>query len=101
MNKLELVDHVAKATDLPKDKAAEALEAVLNSIEKTLKRGEEVRLVGFGTLRPKRAPKGAQGAKVRGVTKEGVRILESKTRAKHFSAKEIREAVTAVRAKKA
>jgi DNA-binding protein HU-beta len=64
MNKLELVDHVAAAADLTKVKAAEALEAVLDGIEKTLKKGEEVRLVGFGTfsVRERAAGKGRNPA---------------------------------------
>ncbi len=50
MNKLELVDHIATEADLTKVSAAAALEAVLEGIVKTLKKGEEVRLVGFGTF---------------------------------------------------
>ena len=64
MNKLELVDHVADAADLTKVKASEALDAVLDGIEKTLKKGEEVRLVGFGTfsVRERAAGKGRNPA---------------------------------------
>jgi len=64
MNKLELVDHVAGAADITKVKAAEALDAVLDGIEKTLKKGEEVRLVGFGTfsVRERAAGKGRNPA---------------------------------------
>jgi DNA-binding protein HU-beta len=64
MNKLELVDHVASTADLTKVKAAEALDAVLDGIEKTLKKGEEVRLVGFGTfsIRERAAGKGRNPA---------------------------------------
>ena len=64
MNKLELVDHVAGAADLTKVKAAEALDAVLDGIERTLKKGEEVRLVGFGTfsVRERAAGKGRNPA---------------------------------------
>jgi DNA-binding protein HU-beta len=50
MNKLELVEHVAGELDLSKAKAAEAVEAVLDGIAKAMKKGEEVRLVGFGTF---------------------------------------------------
>jgi DNA-binding protein HU-beta len=64
MNKLELVDHIAGAADLTKVKAQEALDAVLEGIEKTLKKGEEVRLVGFGTfsVRERAAGKGRNPA---------------------------------------
>jgi DNA-binding protein HU-beta len=50
MNKLELVDHIATEAELTKVSAAAALEAVLEGIISTLKKGEEVRLVGFGTF---------------------------------------------------
>lgn len=50
MNKMDLIDAVAGETDLPKAKAAEAVDAVFASIEKALKTKQEVRLVGFGTF---------------------------------------------------
>ncbi len=50
MNKLELVDHIAAEAELTKVAAAKALEAVLEGIEMALEKGEEVRLVGFGTF---------------------------------------------------
>ena len=64
MNKLELVEHIATTAELTKVSAAEALEAMLGGIEKTLKKGEEVRLVGFGTfsVRERSAGKGRNPA---------------------------------------
>jgi hypothetical protein len=53
------------------------------------------------SIRPKltgKAAKASRRPKVVGVTKDGVRILASKGKATHFTAKEIREAVAAVRA---
>ncbi|HVM77971.1 MAG TPA: HU family DNA-binding protein [Stellaceae bacterium] len=50
MNKNELVDSVAAATELTKADAAKAVDAVFDSITRSLKKGEEVRLVGFGTF---------------------------------------------------
>ena len=50
MNKMELVEHVASEMDLSKAKAAEAIDAVLDGITKAVKKGDEVRLVGFGTF---------------------------------------------------
>ena len=50
MNKMDLIAAVAAQTDMPKAKAAEAVEAVLGAIGKALTGGEEVRLVGFGTF---------------------------------------------------
>jgi DNA-binding protein HU-beta len=64
MNKLELVDHIAAEAELTKVSAAAALEAVLDGILKTLKKGDEVRLVGFGTfsVRERAAGKGRNPA---------------------------------------
>lgn len=50
MNKMELVEHIASATDSSKAIATAALEAALEGITEALKKGEEVRLVGFGTF---------------------------------------------------
>ena len=50
MNKNELVDAVAADTDLKKSDADKAVDAVFNCIMKSLKLGNEVRLVGFGTF---------------------------------------------------
>ncbi len=75
MNKLELVDHIASEAELTKVAAAKALEAALEGIEKTLKKGEEVRLVGFGTfsVRERAAGKGRNPA-----TGEDIKIAASK-----------------------
>lgn len=50
MNKSELIDAVAEAAGLTKTDAAKAVEAVFDSVSGALKRGDEVRLVGFGTF---------------------------------------------------
>jgi DNA-binding protein HU-beta len=50
VNKNELVDAVAAVTELTKADAAKAVDAVFDSITKSLKKGHEVRLVGFGTF---------------------------------------------------
>ena len=50
MNKNELVDAVATATDLKKSEAVKAVDSVFESIAAALKKGDEVRLVGFGTF---------------------------------------------------
>ncbi|MGO4869809.1 MAG: HU family DNA-binding protein [Roseiarcus sp.] len=64
MNKLELVEHIAKEAELTKVSAAAALEATLDGIAKSLKKGDEVRLVGFGTfsVRERAAGKGRNPA---------------------------------------
>ncbi len=50
MNKMELIAAVAEATDLPKTKTADVVDALFTTIEKALKKKQEVRLVGFGTF---------------------------------------------------
>jgi len=75
MNKLELVDHIATEAELTKVSAAAALEAMLEGIVKTLRKGEEVRLVGFGTfsVRERAAGKGRNPA-----TGKEIKIAASK-----------------------
>lgn len=41
---------MAKAADITKAQAGSAVDSVLDSIEKSLKKGESVILVGFGTF---------------------------------------------------
>ena len=50
MNKNELVSAVADAAGLSKGDAQSAIEAVFDTITKELKKGGDVRLVGFGNF---------------------------------------------------
>lgn len=50
MNKNELIAEVSKKADITKAKAAEAIDAFIECISKSLSKGDEVRLVGFGTF---------------------------------------------------
>jgi DNA-binding protein HU-beta len=50
MNKSEMIDHIATQADISKAAAGRALEAVIGGIQTTLKRGQSVSLVGFGTF---------------------------------------------------
>jgi DNA-binding protein HU-beta len=50
MNKGELVDAVAKAADVTKAQAGDAVSAVFSSIENCLKSGDKASFVGFGTF---------------------------------------------------
>jgi DNA-binding protein HU-beta len=50
MNKNDLVSAVADASGLTKTDAAKAVEATFDAVTKSLKKGDEVRLVGFGTF---------------------------------------------------
>lgn len=50
MNKNELISEVADSSGLSRSDASSAVEAVFDAISKTLSKGDEVRLVGFGTF---------------------------------------------------
>lgn len=50
MNKTELIAAVAEKADLSKKDAEQAVNAVVASITETLKTGDKVQLVGFGTF---------------------------------------------------
>jgi DNA-binding protein HU-beta len=50
MNKTELVDAIAKETDLSKAAAERALNAVITAVTKAVAAGDSVSLIGFGTF---------------------------------------------------
>jgi DNA-binding protein HU-beta len=50
VNKADLIDMVATKAELSKTDASSAVDAVINGITSTLKRGDSVTLVGFGTF---------------------------------------------------
>ena len=50
MNKQELIGHVADRAGLSRNDAVRAVETMLEVITSALKRGDEVRLVGFGNF---------------------------------------------------
>ena len=50
MGKTDLIEAVAKATTMEKTKAKAAVEAVIETITKELKRNNRVQLTGFGTF---------------------------------------------------
>ncbi|MGQ0527619.1 MAG: HU family DNA-binding protein [Alphaproteobacteria bacterium] len=50
MNKQDLIAKVAETADISKTKAQEAVDAVIDAIKASLKQGNDVRLVGFGTF---------------------------------------------------
>ncbi len=50
MNKAELIETVAQAADMSKSDATRAVDAVTQAITDTLKKDEQVAIVGFGTF---------------------------------------------------
>ena len=75
MNKVELITKVAKETKLTNRDATEVIEATIENIMKALQRGDEVRLVGFGTFTVSRR-KASEGRNPR--TGETIKIPASK-----------------------
>lgn len=67
MNKTELIDAIAADAEISKVAAKKALESFLSNVEKTLKKGGKVSLVGFGswsvTDRPAREGRNPQTGK--------------------------------------
>ena len=53
MNKVELVEAMAKKTGLSKKDAEGALKAFIETVEFEVKKGRKVQLVGFGTFEPR------------------------------------------------
>ena len=51
MNKSELIDAIAKQSDLTKVDAGRALDATVAAVTAALKGGDSVTLVGFGTFK--------------------------------------------------
>ena len=50
MTKADLIERIAKDVSFSKADAGRALEATIEAIVKTLKKGDKVSLVGFGTF---------------------------------------------------
>ena len=50
MNKTQLIDAVAKSAKLNKKQATHALKATFEAIGDTLRKGQKVALIGFGTF---------------------------------------------------
>ena len=51
MNKIDLIDAIASSAELNKKQAKAALEATLEAITNSLKAGDTVQLIGFGTFK--------------------------------------------------
>tara|TARA_R100001163_G_C4859453_1_gene66388 strand:- start:30 stop:302 length:273 start_codon:yes stop_codon:yes gene_type:complete len=76
MNKSELVDAIADKAELSKADAGRALDGMIASITKALKKGDTVSLVGFGTFSvKKRAARTGRNP----ATGETIKIKASKT----------------------
>jgi len=56
VNKQDIINAVAKATGQTKAGAAESVDAFCTTIKQALGKGEEVRLIGFGTFKTRAVP---------------------------------------------
>lgn len=50
MNKSEMIDAIAEGADISKAAAGRALDAMIDAVTDTLKNGDTVNLIGFGTF---------------------------------------------------
>ncbi len=48
MNKTELVDAIARDSGLSRADSARAIDSLINTVQKTLKKGDDVAITGFG-----------------------------------------------------
>lgn len=89
MNKSDLIETVAKKAGLSKVQAAKTVDATFDAIQAALKKGADVRLVGFGTFSvAKRAASLGRNPR----TGEAIKIPARK-QPKFRAGKELKEAV--------
>jgi integration host factor subunit beta len=87
MTKAELVDEVAKSTQLTKKHAEIIVNTVFDSIVQSLREGEKIELRGFGSFRIRR-----RGARIGRNPKTGDRVEVPPKRIPYFKpGKELRE----------
>lgn len=89
MNKTELIDAVAKQTKQAKTVTEETVNALVEVVTTALKKGDEVKLIGFGTFKvSKRAATTGRNPR----TGEEIKIAASK-QAKFVAGKALKDAV--------
>ena len=92
MNKAGLIDAVAATSGLTKREAEAALDAVTYTVTSTVRSGEPVRIIGFGSFRPRdrRARKGRNprtGASVQIKASKGVSFAAGATLKRQLNAR--------------
>ncbi len=89
MNKAELIDVVSRSSGLSKSKVDEVIASTVSAIIKSVSKGENVQLVGFGTFGSgKRAARDGRNPR----TGEVIKIKASKT-VKFTAGKAFKDAV--------
>ena len=97
MNRTELIDAIVKEAGVPKKDADKVLKAYVNTVEKAVKKGDKVQLVGFGTFElRKRAARKAKNPQ----TGETIKVPAAKVPA-FKPGKAFKEFVNPKKAKKA
>lgn len=96
MNKSELVKAIAKKADVTNANAQAVLEAFIDAVKTSLKKGDKIQLIGFGSFATvkREARKG-----VNPQTKKAIKIPAKKV-AKFVPGKELKELVNGKKAKK-
>ena len=75
MNKTELIEHIAVTADISKAASGRALDAIILAVKTTLKKGNSVSIVGFGTFAvTKRAARAGRNPR----TNEAIKIKAAK-----------------------
>ena len=88
MNKAELIDQIAKDAGLTKAQANEALDSFTGAVVSTLKKGDKVTLVGFGTFSvSKRAARNGRNPQTGAVIKIKAKKVAKFKAGKELSAK--------------
>ena len=88
MNKAELIDKISKDAGITKSQANEALDSFTNAVVTTLKKGDRVTLVGFGTFSvSERAARNGRNPQTGAVIKIKARKVPKFKAGKEFSTK--------------
>jgi DNA-binding protein HU-beta len=89
VNKAELIEAMAKSSDISKASAGNALDGALEAIKAALKKGQSVTLVGFGTFKV-----GTRAARTGRNPRTGATITIEATKVPKFNAgKALKDAV--------
>ena len=90
----EMTRRIAAQAGLTQKKAAEVLEATLDTIRESLKAGNEVRLVGFGSFKVRRSAAGKNGVNPR--DRKPIEV-PAKDRVRFSPGKELADAVVRIK----
>jgi DNA-binding protein HU-beta len=87
MNKSELIEIIAKESELSKVAAGKVLDAVVAAVTKSVAKGDSVTLVGFGTFKPvKRAARVGKNPQTGAALKIAARTVPKFTAGAGFKA---------------